>query len=215
VLRIHDILGWIRIRIRNTGFNNMKCFCVPEVVTFSVADQGCLFRIRIFSIPNPNLNLKNLSILTRTIVFKLSEIWSGVFIPPDLDPDFYPSRIQGSKRHRIQGPDPQHWKYSTFSFWQSPAAGWASREWMGNRHRAAHRHGGREGGGGGYHTGRQQVPGGEQGDPTKRRRWCEGRGSGECRERVQGAFKLVLNNLRNIFWNELFRMLIHCSYSST
>ncbi len=24
---------------------------------------------------------------------------------------FYPSRIQGSKRHRIPDPDPQHWSY--------------------------------------------------------------------------------------------------------
>ncbi len=43
---------------------------------------------------------------------KLLEIWSGLFIPdPDLD-FFYPSRIQGSKRHRIPDPDPQHWKIS-------------------------------------------------------------------------------------------------------
>jgi hypothetical protein len=27
---------------------------------------------------------------------------------PDLDLDFDPSRIQGSKRHRILDPDPQH-----------------------------------------------------------------------------------------------------------
>jgi hypothetical protein len=27
---------------------------------------------------------------------------------PDPDPDFYPSRIQGSKRQRISDPDPQH-----------------------------------------------------------------------------------------------------------
>ncbi len=48
---------------------------------------------------------------------KNCKIWSGLFIP---DPDFYPSRIrifshpgsriQGSKRHRIPNPDPQHWK---------------------------------------------------------------------------------------------------------
>jgi hypothetical protein len=52
----------------------------------------------------------NLSILTQTIITKLSEIWSKIFI---LDPDpgsgswFFAhpgSRIQGSKRHRI--PDP-------------------------------------------------------------------------------------------------------------
>ncbi len=52
------------------------------------------------------------------MVSKLSEIWSGLFIP-DPDPGsgsririliFYPSRIQGSKRHRIPDPDPQHWR---------------------------------------------------------------------------------------------------------
>jgi hypothetical protein len=47
----------------------------------SVADPGC--------------------ILTQEIVSKLSEIWFGMFIP-DPDLDFYPSRIQGSKRHRIR-----------------------------------------------------------------------------------------------------------------
>jgi hypothetical protein len=37
-----------------------------------------------------------------TTVYKLSEKLSGIFIP---DPDFFPSRIQGTKKHRI--PDPQ------------------------------------------------------------------------------------------------------------
>ncbi len=63
---------------------------------------------RIFSITDPGTASKNLSILTQKIVCKLSEIWSGLFFA-DPDPDFYPSRIQGSKRHRIPDPDPQHW----------------------------------------------------------------------------------------------------------
>ncbi len=63
-------------------------------------------------IPDPNFfhpgsALKNLSILAQKIVSKLSEIWSGLFIP-DPDHDFSPSLIQGSKRHRILDPDPQH-----------------------------------------------------------------------------------------------------------
>jgi hypothetical protein len=46
------------------------------------------------------------------MVSKLSEIWSGVFIP-DLDPDFLPipdpgSRVQKGTVSRIQIPDPQH-----------------------------------------------------------------------------------------------------------
>ncbi len=64
----------------------------------SVADPGCLSRIRIISsririfyIPDPGSASKNLSILTQTIVSKLSEIWSGLFIPdPDPDPDYLP-----------------------------------------------------------------------------------------------------------------------------
>ncbi len=50
----------------------------------SDADPGCLSRIRIFSIPDPNFfhpgsASKNLSILTQKIVSKLSEIWSGLY----------------------------------------------------------------------------------------------------------------------------------------
>jgi hypothetical protein len=40
----------------------------------SVADPGCLSRIRIFSIPDSGSASKNLSILTQKIVSKLSEI---------------------------------------------------------------------------------------------------------------------------------------------
>ncbi len=38
-------------------------------------------------------------LLTKKIVSKLSELWSGMFIP-DSDLIFCPSRIPGSKRHR-------------------------------------------------------------------------------------------------------------------
>ncbi len=52
-----------------------------------------LSRIRLFSIPDPNFfhpgsTKKNLSILTQKIVFKLTEIWCGLFIP---DGDFLPN----------------------------------------------------------------------------------------------------------------------------
>ncbi len=73
-----------------------------------IPDPNCLHpgsRIRIteFKCFNP-----------KKMVSKLNKIWSGLFIP---DPGsgcwhlltFYPSRIQGSKRHRIPDPDPQHW----------------------------------------------------------------------------------------------------------
>ena len=65
-------------------------------------------RIRIFSIPDPGSASKNLGILTQKLVSKHSEICFELFIP-DPDPDFfYPSRIPGSKGHRIPDPDPQH-----------------------------------------------------------------------------------------------------------
>ncbi len=63
----------------------------------SYADPGCLSRIRIFSIPDPHQNI--VSILTQKIVSKLSEIWSGLFIP---DPDFLPIPDPESKRNRIR-----------------------------------------------------------------------------------------------------------------
>ncbi len=68
---------------------------------FSVADPGCLSRIRIFSIPDPGSASKNLSILSRKMVSKLSEIRSGFFIP-NPDPDFSPIPDPGVKK----APDP-------------------------------------------------------------------------------------------------------------
>ncbi len=62
-------------------------------------------RIRTSSIPYPGSASKNLSIITQKIVSKLSEIWSGLFIP-DTDPDFfYPFRMPdaGVKRAPDRG----------------------------------------------------------------------------------------------------------------
>jgi hypothetical protein len=86
------------------NFWSTLIFSISRVV--SVADPGCLSRIRIFSIPDPNLvnsgpgsSSKNLS-KTQKIISKLSEYDPGcssrirILI-------FYPYRIQGSKRHRI------------------------------------------------------------------------------------------------------------------
>ncbi len=97
-IRIHTKMTWIR----NTA-------------TSSVADPGCLSRILLFSIPDHGSASKNLSILTKKnkkMVSKLKKIWFGLLIP---DPgsgcwlSTHPgSRIQGSKRHRIPDPDPQH-----------------------------------------------------------------------------------------------------------
>jgi hypothetical protein len=68
-----------------------------ENIQHSVADPGCLTRIRIFSIPDTGSAAKNLSILTPKIVSKLSEIRSGLFTP-DPDPDFLPIPDPGVKK---------------------------------------------------------------------------------------------------------------------
>ncbi len=85
--------------------------CILIGVAASVVDQECLslvwifpsrIRLQIFSILDPGSATKNLSILTQKIVSKISEIWSGSFIP-DPDPDFLPTRISV-----FSDPDPQH-----------------------------------------------------------------------------------------------------------
>jgi hypothetical protein len=74
-----------------------------------IPDPNCLH-------PGSRICIKELSILTpkktKKMVSKLQKIWFGLFIP---DPgsgcwlSTHPkSRIQGSKRHRIPDPDPQH-----------------------------------------------------------------------------------------------------------
>jgi hypothetical protein len=65
-----------------------------SIVNCSVADPGCLYRIRIFFIP-PSAS-KNLHILTQKIVSRL-------FIPdPDQDPGFLPTQDSRVKK----APDP-------------------------------------------------------------------------------------------------------------
>ncbi len=71
------------------------------ILLSSVSDPGCLSRIRIF--PSRNQGQKDSGSGSHLILSKLSEIWSGMFIP-DPDFDFLPIP-EGSKRHRI--PDPQ------------------------------------------------------------------------------------------------------------
>ncbi len=79
----------------------------------SVAEPWCLSRIWLFSIPDPTFSIpepgsasKNLSILTRKLFIKLSELWSGLFIP---DPP-------GVKKHQIPYPGSQHWEKQNFEF---------------------------------------------------------------------------------------------------
>ena len=76
-----------RIRIHNTAIiENL-------FVKKSLADPGYFPGSEFFPIPDLGSTSKNLSIQTQTIVFKLSEICSWLFIP-DLDHDFYPSRFR-------------------------------------------------------------------------------------------------------------------------
>jgi hypothetical protein len=106
-------------------------------------------------IPDPNFfhpgsASKKLNIFTQQIVSKLSEIRSELFIP---DPDFFTnpgSQIQGSKRHRIPDPDPQH-LYSIQCKWY-PKAGAREEEAGGGEEEAAR--GQEEAGAGGQRKGR-------------------------------------------------------------
>jgi hypothetical protein len=82
---------------------------------FSVADPGCLSRIRLFSIPDPGSELSPSRILIKEFKYfntqKSKKKW---FLSskkydlgcssriPDPDADFLPSRIQGSKRYPIR-----------------------------------------------------------------------------------------------------------------
>ena len=102
----------------------MLVFSTPLVNCCSVADPGCLSRIPDPTFihpgselsPSPDLrsSTKNLCILTSQKVKKWF-LSSKKYDPgcsfriPDPDADFLPSRIQGSKRHTIPDPDPQHW----------------------------------------------------------------------------------------------------------
>ncbi len=109
---------WIVWGTIQTGHKFWRIVGISIVVSFSVADPGCLSRIpdptffhpgsriRTVFIPDPGSSSKNLSILTP----KKAKKWflSSKKYDPDPDADFLPSRIQGSKRHPIPDPDPQH-----------------------------------------------------------------------------------------------------------
>ncbi len=123
ILKVTD--DKIRIRTKMSRVRNTGCkWLFFSLFPFDIY-QCCGSGINIFPsrIPDPNYfhpglcsTSKNLSILTQKIVFKVSEIWSGLFIP-DLDPgytdpDFLPIPDTvpdpGAKKgHRI--PDPQRW----------------------------------------------------------------------------------------------------------
>jgi hypothetical protein len=79
-------------------------------------------RIRIVSIPDPGSASKNLRILSQKKLFLSSRKYDSGCSFRIRILTFYPSRIQGSKRHQIPDPDPQHWINDRL-----PAA--ATRQW--------------------------------------------------------------------------------------
>jgi hypothetical protein len=75
----------------------------------SVADPGCLSRIQIFSISDPDPHQR--------IFSALGNMFRDVHPDPDLDFCNHPgSRIQGSTRHRIPDPGPQHCIYRMYLY---------------------------------------------------------------------------------------------------
>ncbi len=85
---VGSLLTWWNKKL--TKKNNCQC-----------ADQGCLSRIPIFSIPNPGSALKNLSIWIQKIVSKLSKYDPGCSSRirfPDLDPDILLNPDPGVKK---------------------------------------------------------------------------------------------------------------------
>ncbi len=105
---LHHIAGMPNCRyLKSRRYWSKSCGSgtfVPDPNFFHPVDPGS--RVR----KNFEFASKNLSILTHS---KLSEIWSGMFIP-NLDLNFLlipdPGyQIQRYKRHRIPDTDPQHW----------------------------------------------------------------------------------------------------------
>jgi hypothetical protein len=104
----------LRQRDKDQGMSSLKFF----IAIFRVADPGCLSRIldSNFLIPDPGSSVKKIPdpqphqrskvFITQKIVSKLSEIWSGMFIP-DPDLDFLPIPDPGVKK--APDPDSQPW----------------------------------------------------------------------------------------------------------
>jgi hypothetical protein len=108
--------SWIKIRTStNPGLHGSQSFSGSGSSTqppvLRIRNVYPCFRIKLFlsRIPDPNFlhpGSTSKYFNSKKLFFKLTDIWSGFFI--DADPDFYPSRIQGFKRHRI--PDAPHWQ---------------------------------------------------------------------------------------------------------
>jgi hypothetical protein len=80
------------------------------------SEHRCLSRIRIFSPPGSEFFLSRIQHFKRKNCFISSRKYDpSCSCPGSRILIFYPSRIQGSKRHRIPDPDPQYGRVSKFS----------------------------------------------------------------------------------------------------
>ncbi len=112
---------------------------VQKPIYNSVETYFCAYLNFKLFIPDPHPHQRIKAFLTLTNVSKLSEKWSGIFIP---DPGSG-SQIQGLKKHWI--PDPLHWFFSNAIKTIDLEAMYAGGELFGE-HRVLRRRGG-EGGG--------------------------------------------------------------------
>ncbi len=115
---------------QNLVFTSLQLRSPVRVIPYrlsSVADLGCLSRIRLFSILDLGSEMFPSRIRIKEFKYFNPKKWLLSF--RKYDPGcstririltFYPSRIQGSKGHRIPDPDPQHRtlvrRLSLFSF---------------------------------------------------------------------------------------------------
>ncbi len=95
---------WVRIRGRNIMWCHVR---YVNNIKFSVADPRFFHPGTKFFHPGSQIRSENLStgILTQKIIYKLLEVWSGLFIP-DPDLDFLPIPDPGVKKL------PDHWSGS-------------------------------------------------------------------------------------------------------
>ncbi len=112
---------WSR-ETKNTCTGYFKNWSWIPVGETTVVDPGCLSRIRNFFLSRIQgqkdfrirIRIKELQYFNLKIVSKLSEIWSGMFIP---DPDLFFLPIPDPGIKKAPDPDPQHWWTKTKRLW--------------------------------------------------------------------------------------------------
>ncbi len=111
------------------GYVRIITFCsYLEQGPTQCCGSGKFTRNRIFSIPDPGSASKNWSILAQKMVSKLSEIWSGLFIP---DPNFLPFLDPWVKKtplsRALTRPNQLHWttEHDSHLSWSTALHHWA------------------------------------------------------------------------------------------